>query len=108
MLAVAAGFIVLVLLHPPMSWTLLIVISAWFGFFGLGWYGPWVAYLADVAPPERLGLALGIAMALNQVAAVATPPILGLLHDLTGGYAAVWGCAAMLLAVAVWSTRGVK
>jgi MFS family permease len=91
-----------------MSWPLLIFISAWFGFFGLGWYGPWVAFIADVAPPEQLGLTLGIVMALNQIAAVATPPLLGLLHDLTGGYAAVWGFAALLLVAGVWTTRGVR
>jgi cyanate permease len=47
-------------------------------------------------------------MALNQAAAVATPPLLGLLHDLTGGYAAVWSFAAALLAAAVWTTRSVR
>ena len=108
MLAVMAGLIALALLNSQMSWPLLIFISAWFGFFGLGWYGPWVAFIADVAPPEQLGLTLGIVMALNQIAAVATPPLLGLLHDLTGGYAAVWGFAALLLVAGVWTTRGVR
>ena len=108
MLAVMGGLIALALFHGPMSWPLLILISAWFGFFGLGWYGPWVAFLTDVAPPEQLGLTFGIVMALNQMAAVATPPLLGLLHDLTGGYAAIWGCAAALLVVAVWTTRSVR
>jgi MFS family permease len=108
MLAVTAGLIALALLQPQMSWSLLILISAWFGFFGLGWYGPWIAFLADVAPPERLGLTLGVAMALNQVAAVVTPPLLGFLHDLTAGYAAVWGSSAILLVAATWATRSVK
>jgi len=86
----------------------LIAISAWLGFFGLGWYGPWVAFLAEIAPAENLGLALGIVMAVNQIAAVATPPLLGLVHDGTGGYATVWIASAALLFVAVWATRRVR
>jgi MFS family permease len=108
MLAVAAGMLVLALLPSQVPWPVLILIAAWLGFFGLGWYGPWVAFVADVAPPESLGLALGTAMAVNQVAIVAAPPLLGLLHDLTGGYIAVWGCMVVLLAAGVWGTRSVR
>ena len=108
MLAVASGLLVLALLRSQMPWPALILIAAWLGFFGLGWYGPWVAFVADASPPDSVGLALGTAMAINQVAIVAAPPLLGLLHDLTGGYVAVWGCMAVLLAVAVWGTRGVR
>jgi len=108
MLAVAAGMLVLALLRSQMPWPVLIVIAAWLGFFGLGWYGPWVACVADASPPESVGLALGTAMAVNQVAIVAAPPLLGLLHDLTGGYVAVWGCLAVLLIAAIWGTRGVR
>jgi len=39
---------------------------------------------------------------------VATPPLLGLLHDLTGGYAAVWSFTAVLLAAGAWTTRNVR
>ena len=108
MLAVAAGMLVLALLPSQVPWPVLILIAAWLGFFGLGWYGPWVAFVADASPPESLGLALGTAMAVNQVAIVAAPPLLGLLHDLTGGYIAVWGCMVVLLAVGVWGTRSVR
>jgi MFS family permease len=108
MLAVGAGLLALALLPGQMPWSILVLIAAWLGFFGLGWYGPWVAFVADVSPPESLGLALGTAMALNQVAIFASPPLLGLLHDLTGSYAAVWGCVVVLLAAAVWGTRGVR
>jgi hypothetical protein len=27
----------------------LALLAAWLGFFGLGWYGPWVACLAETA-----------------------------------------------------------
>ncbi len=108
MIAVGGGLLMLALVHSHIPLPALIAIAAWLGFFGLGWYGPWVAFVADISPPESLGLALGTAMALNQIAIFAAPPLLGLLHDLTGGYVAMWGCMAMLLACAVWGTRGVR
>jgi cyanate permease len=34
-------------------------------------------------------------MALNQLGIIAAPPLLGLVHDLTGGYAALWACVVV-------------
>jgi MFS family permease len=107
MLAVVAGFAVMAVVPHQTPWWALAVIAAWLGFFGLGWYGPWVAFLAEVAPPKSLGLVLGIALSINQLSAVTTPPLLGLVHDLSGGYAALWLSSAFLLAVAAWATRRV-
>ncbi|MEW9547506.1 MFS transporter [Nonomuraea sp. NPDC050783] len=73
----------------------------WLGFFGIGWYGPWVAYLAESAPPGRTGFALGSAMAVNQVAIVLAPPALGLVTDLTGGFATAWGLLGLMAATAL-------
>jgi MFS family permease len=108
MLAVGLGLLALALLHSQVSFWVWIFIAAWLGFFGLGWYGPWIAFIAEVSPPNRLGLALGTAMSLNQIAVVATPPVLGLLHDVTGSYVVVWGCLVALLATAIWGARGTK
>jgi MFS family permease len=83
----------------------LAVLAAWLGFFGLGWYGPWVAYLAETAPANKVRLTLGAAMALNQLGIIAAPPLLGLVHDLTGGYAALWACVVAMLGVAYVVTR---
>ncbi|MFJ9692850.1 hypothetical protein [Kitasatospora sp. NPDC101183] len=58
------------------------------GFVGIGWYGPWVAHVAESAPAGRTGSALGLAMAANQVVVVLAPPLLGWLRDATGGFAA--------------------
>ena len=67
------------------------VVFVWLGFFGIGWYGPWVALVSEVAPPGRAGFTLGLAMTVNQVAIVLVPPLLGLLRDVTGGFAGPWG-----------------
>ena len=45
---------------------------------------------ADSAPANSVGLALGTAMTVNQVAIVVTPPVLGMIHDATANYDAVW------------------
>jgi predicted MFS family arabinose efflux permease len=100
MIAVAAGFVVLLLIPPQIPEAALALLAGWLGFFGLGWYGPWVAYLADTAPADKVGLTLGAAMAINQLGIIGAPPLLGLVHDLTGGYTALWACAIGVLGVA--------
>ncbi|MFF0579210.1 MFS transporter [Streptosporangium saharense] len=80
------------------------LVFVWLGFFGIGWYGPWVAYATESAPPDHTGFALGLAMAVNQVAVVLAPPALGLLTDLTGGFAAAWALLAVLTAVTLAMT----
>jgi predicted MFS family arabinose efflux permease len=79
------------------------VVFVWLGFFGIGWYGPWVALVSEVAPAGRTGFALGLAMAVNQVAIVLVPPLLGLLRDVTGGFAVPW---ALLIAMTCTALAG--
>lgn len=104
MIAVAGGFVVLLLVPPQTPEPALALLAAWLGFFGLGWYGPWVAYLADTAPADKVGLTLGAAMAINQLGIIGAPPLLGLVHDLSGGYTALWACAVGALGVAYGMT----
>jgi cyanate permease len=49
----------------------------------------------------KTGFALGLAMAVNQVAAILVPPLLGVLRDGTHGYRLGWGCLALLTAAAL-------
>lgn len=80
----------------------------WLGFFGFGWYGPWVAYVVDCSPPEKSGFALGLAMAVNQIAVILVPPSLGLLKDSTGSFVPDFSVLASFVTVAlgavVWRT----
>jgi cyanate permease len=41
-------------------------------------------------------------MASNQIFIVAAPPLLGLLHDMTGSYLAIWYLTAAFLIAAGW------
>jgi MFS family permease len=67
MIAVAGGVLLLIFIPPDTPEPTLALLAVWLGFFGLGWYGPWVAYLAETAPHGEVGLTLGAAMALNQL-----------------------------------------
>ena len=105
MIAVAAGVLILMFIPADTPEPALALLAAWLGFFGLGWYGPWVAYLAETAPADKTGLTLGAAMALNQFGIMAAPPLLGLAHDLSGGYTALWACIVAPLGIAYVLTK---
>jgi MFS family permease len=102
----AAVIIGMTLLTTPISRSPVAacLLFIWLGFFGIGWYGPWVAYAAESAPPDHTGFALGLAMAVNQVAVILAPPVLGLLTDLTGSFAPAWALLAALTAVTLTTT----
>ncbi|MET9221538.1 MFS transporter [Streptomyces sp. NPDC003300] len=84
-------------------------LMAWLGFFGFGWYGPWVAYVADCAPPGKSGFALGWAMAVNQIAVILVAPALGLVRDTTGSFTPDWTALSLLALTALgaigWKSR---
>ncbi|MDN3358579.1 MFS transporter [Actinomadura sp. DC4] len=81
------------------------LVFVWLGFFGIGWYGPWVAYVAESAPPGTTGFALGLAMAVTQIAVIASPPALGLLTDLTHGFTPAWALLSAMTVVALVTPR---
>ncbi|QEU96575.1 MFS transporter [Streptomyces kanamyceticus] len=103
MAAVIAGMTALMtpLGQSPVAACLLFV---WLGFFGYGWYGPWVAQVAEAAPPGRTGFVIGLAMSVNQIAIVVVPPTLGLLRDVTHSFAPAWGLLSALTATALTAT----
>ncbi|MEV0112791.1 MFS transporter [Streptomyces sp. NPDC050844] len=100
MIAVIAGMVAL-MTPAGRSPAVACAVFVWLGFFGYGWYGPWVAYVAESAPPGKTGFALGLAMSVNQIAIVLAPPALGLLIDLTGSFTPAWGVLAAMTAVAL-------
>lgn len=76
----------------------------WLGFFGFGWYGPWVALVSESVPPERVGFALGLAMMVNQIAIIFCPPFFGYLKDLSHSYLPMWLMLSIGLMVALFCT----
>ncbi|SDH90733.1 Sugar phosphate permease [Sinosporangium album] len=100
MVAVIAGMVVLM---TPAGRAPVVAsgVFVWLGFFGFGWYGPWVAYVTEAAPPGKTGFALGLAMSVNQIAIVTVPPVLGLLVDLTSSFTPAWALLSLLTIVAL-------
>lgn len=105
LLASAVGIVALAQLPASAPVWVLVLAVGWLGFFGFGWYGAWVAHVAESAPADRTGFSLGLAMALNQVAVVVVPPALGLIADRTGDFKASWACLALVALVALSITR---
>ncbi|HEX2652265.1 MAG TPA: MFS transporter [Xanthobacteraceae bacterium] len=103
--ALIAGFGVLLLVPNATPTALLAILAIWLGFFGFGWYGPWVAYVSESAPPDRVGFALGLAMAINQIAIIGSPPLLGFSRDMFGNHAISWIVLIACLFVALIMTR---
>ncbi|MEU5861591.1 MFS transporter [Nonomuraea sp. NPDC047529] len=106
MTCLAAVIIAMMVLTTPIgrSPVAACLVFVWLGFFGIGWYGPWVAYAAESAPPDRAGFILGLAMVVSQVAIILAPPVLGLLTDLTGSFAPAWALLAALAAATMTMT----
>ncbi len=80
-------------------------ITAWLGFFGFGWYGPWIALVSEAAPRGAIGFMIGLAMAINQLFVVLAPPAFGALRDATGTFAWGWGIIGAAVAAALWESR---
>ena len=98
---------VLLILLPLLETKNLAIVGAFMvltGFFAYGWYGPWVAYIAETAPVERKGFALGMAMTANQISVVLVPPIIGLSRDSLGTFAYGWGALAVVSAIVLFIT----
>ena len=104
LVAILPGLLVLAWMpvHAPL---LLGALMVWLGFFGFGWYGPWVTYVAEAAPVGKTGFALGLAMAVNQIAIVLVPPALGALKDLTRSYLPGFGILIAMGVGALLLTR---
>jgi MFS family permease len=67
----------------------------------IGYQGLWITMIAEVAGPERVGAATGFAITFVAGAIAASPPLYGLVADLTGTYRAIWAVLAAVLVVAL-------
>ena len=77
------------------------VIVAIAGLALIGYQGLWITMIAEVAGPERVGAATGFAITFVSSAIALSPPLYGLVADLTGTYRAIWIVLAAFLAIAL-------
>lgn len=105
MISTVLGLLALIHLPTQAPVFMLVCVVGWLGFFALGWYGPWVTYVADSSPQDSVGLALGAAMTVTQIAIVSAPPLLGMVYDFTQNYDYLWYSLVAWIAVAGWVIR---
>lgn len=104
--AILAGLAAYIVAPGAPVWAVAVV-AAWLGFFAYGWFGPWIALVAEAAPRGAVGFMIGFALAINQIVVVITPPAFGALRDATGTYVYGWYvvAGAALIALAQLSRR---
>ena len=95
---VAALLLVAVPRTAPMWVLALVAVVA--GSSLVGFQGLWVTMLAEFSPPDRVGATTGWAITFTVTAVTLTPPLLGLVADVTGTYRSIWAVLAGLLALA--------
>ena len=76
-------------------------LAALAGFALIGYQGLWVTLVAEMAGPRRVGAATGFAVTFVQLAIALTPPLYGLVADVTGSYRAIWAVLVGVLLTAL-------
>ena len=74
-----------------------VVLAALGGFALIGYQGLWITLLAEMAGPRRVGAATGFAVTFVQISIALTPPLYGLVADVSGTYRAVWAVLVCVL-----------
>jgi MFS family permease len=77
-----------------------VALAAFAGFALIGYQGLWVTLVAEMAGPRRVGAATGFAVTFVQVAIALTPPLYGLVADLSGSYRSIWAALVCVLLLA--------
>jgi predicted MFS family arabinose efflux permease len=77
-----------------------VALAALGGFALIGYQGLWITLLAEMAGPRRVGAATGFAVTFVQTSIALTPPLYGLVADVSGTYRAVWAVLVGVLLLA--------
>jgi predicted MFS family arabinose efflux permease len=83
---------------PLVVW---VPVAALAGLALIGFQGLWVTMIAEAAGPARAGAATGFGITFVALAIAISPPLYGLVADLTGSYRAIWAALALVLAAAL-------
>jgi ACS family hexuronate transporter-like MFS transporter len=87
--AAATGFVT----AETSFWVLTLLIIA-LGATAMGWIAIFTVVVAEVAGAEHSGTALGTVNTVLRIGMVSSPPLFGLLVDMSGSYTLAWGVAA--------------
>jgi MFS family permease len=103
LLNVAGLLAAVALFVTPSSASVLVfaAVAAFAGFALIGYQGLWITLVAETAGPRRVGAATGFAVTFVQTAIAVTPPLYGLVADVSHTYRAIWAVLACVLALAL-------
>ena len=77
------------------------MLAAFAGFALIGYQGLFITLLAEMAGPRRVGAATGFAVTFVQSSIALTPPLYGLVADVSGSYRTVWAVLVVALLLAL-------
>lgn len=81
----------------------IVAVCALYGASAVGWNGVFLAEVARIAPPGKVGMVTGGAMLFNFSGAVLGPPVFGAILGFTGSYA--FGFLIVALLPLAWGLR---
>jgi MFS transporter, ACS family, hexuronate transporter len=67
----------------------------------IGFQGLLVTMVAEAAGPVRVGAATGIMATAAQISIFVSPPLYGLVADITGSYRSIWAALAVVIGVSL-------
>jgi MFS family permease len=95
-----AGVLLLLLVPRDAPLPLLAVMAAIAGVSLIGHQGLWITMLAEAAGTRQVGAATGFAITFVTISMALSPPLYGLVADVTGSYRAIWAALAVVVALA--------
>lgn len=87
---------------------LVIALNLLLGLTAIGWNGVFMAEIARLSPPGRIGAITGSAMFVTFMGVMVAPAVFTALHDLLGGYAAGYGLLAVLGLTGLLASAGAR
>lgn len=69
---------------------LIFLFSFLLGMTGMGWMGLYFTFIGECVGSEKTGIATGLALIFLRTGVIVSPPIFGLIADLSGNYNLSW------------------
>lgn len=81
------------------SWLMILLFSFLLGMSGMGWMGLYFTFIGETSGSEDAGVATGLALIFIRTGVIFSPPLFGLLADLTDNYNLSWLALGLVIAL---------
>lgn len=107
-LAMMGASAAVAMLSAGMPLALMVVLNLLLGLTAVGWNGVFLAEVARLSPPGRIGAITGSAMCVTFMGVMVAPAAFTMLHGLLGSYAGGYGLLAALALTGVLASAGAR